>query len=110
MGGIDGGGELDQLAGGAPGEPKPLPKPDGGGRGALGDRQAAGVHLAHQSKLNGGQPLRQHVRRIEGRQQLVIGEPPERGFGAVVDGTARLRQRSQHEDRIERLYDTLGSC
>lgn len=76
-GGVDGGGELDQLAGGATGKPQPLPQPDGGGRGALGDREAARVDLAHQTELDGSQPLRQHVGRVETREQVVVGERPQ---------------------------------
>ncbi|WP_342198763.1 hypothetical protein [Micromonospora cremea] len=107
--GVDGGGELDQLAGGSTGEPKPLPQPDGGGRGALGDGDAAGVQLADQPELDRGQPLRHRVRRVERREQIGVGERPRGGLGAVVDGPSRLRQRPQHEATTEQVYGTFLS-
>ncbi|WP_347403496.1 hypothetical protein [Micromonospora sp. WMMD967] len=63
--GVDGAGELDQLARGTAGEAEPLPQPRGGGRGALRCCQTAAVQLTHQAELDGGKPLRQHVRPVE---------------------------------------------
>lgn len=104
---VEGGGEVDEVAGGMRVQVQVLAQPAGGAAPAGDRRDVAGVELADEAQFQGGGGLLEPVRGVEALDQGGVGGRPEWRGGVFHRVPGQFLEPCQHVSIVEHPYDTL---